>query len=248
MKKYILAAALVLVSASVMASGEPATVVHDPNDQHSWQGDTVVFHVDYSKVKDSEGKYLCAADDSRFLVTHEDKNTYQLSGVFDSLGNDGRPNCDAVNKILEHTTYTLEKAEIEKIAHSRRGWTFGALVVPFKYQTSDKSFGGSTSIGPYLGYRIAPFKYLNGTSTTFIASAGYANNIAVPTAPGVAPAGSVNRSGLSLAAGIIFAVDKGEGIQVGVLVGQDRLGSNATAPYAYEGKTWVSVAIGYKFF
>ena len=34
----------------------------------------------------------------------------------------------------------------------------------------------------------------------------------------------------------------------GDLLGQSKLGSNAVAPYAYEGKTWVSVSVGYKFF
>ena len=58
---------------------------------------------------------------------------------------------------------------------------------------------------------------------------------------------NANRSGFSVALGVIFSIDKGTGIQMGILVGQDRLGNSATAPYVYEGKTWLSMSVGFKF-
>jgi hypothetical protein len=238
-----------------------------PSDQYSWSGDTITFHVDFPKVMDASGNIYCAPDYSEFVVGNEDKNTHQLSGRFDVIGKskvnllfkhvgEERLKCEHGNPVKEHTTYFIDKSEVEKIINSRSGFTFGVLLVPFKFHTVDKSITGSTTIGPYIGYRSANFGsfsgttagILNGTSTTFVLSVGWVDNISVPTAPGVNPPGTVDRSGVSMAIGVIFSVDKGSGTQVGLLVGQDRLGSNAIAPYKYEGQTWVSFAIGYKFF
>jgi len=249
---------------TVPASGVPTVT---PNDNGSWKGDTIVIHTDVKDIKaasDPLKKYFAPADSMLHVSTDgidQKPSSQNLTVKFDRVG-DCKPDSPCApnprkpadqEQVDLYSAYVMDKAAVEAIDHSRRGWTFGALIVPFKYQTHDKSFSGSTSIGPYLGYRIAndstvSFKLLQGTSTTFVLSAGWVSNIAVATAPGVTPAGTVNSSGLSLATGFIFAVDKGTGIRVGVLAGQDRLGSNSTAPYPYEGKTWVSLAVGYKFF
>ena len=113
--------------------------------------------------------------------------------------------------------------------------------MPFKYQTSDKSLSGPLNIGPYVGYRFEDYS----SAIIPIFSAGYTTNIPVGLANG---GGTVNRSGYSLAFGALFTINKGTGIQIGVMAGQDRLGTNALAPYPYEGKTWISLAVGAKIF
>ena len=241
-----------------------------PSDQFDWTGDTIILHTDFPGIKrhgDKDKVDYCAPAKSTWLINHEDKATYKLTAML-QLDSSWTTMLNAISpqdkdspkpKICvndptqplpnKQIAYELDKAEIELVPHSQRGWTFGVLLVPFKYQLSDQSLSSSTTIGPYLGYRIADWAEMTaGTSTTLVGSIGLVNNIPVPTAPGVTPAGSVNRSGLSTAFGVVFSVDKGTGIQVGLLLGQDRLGSNAVAPYAYEGKTWVSVSVGYKFF
>jgi hypothetical protein len=152
------------------------------------------------------------------------------------------PNTSALYTPVEnHGLYVLDKAAVEKMPHSRYGWTMGGLIVPFKYQTSDKSFSGSTSIGPYVGYRFQS----NSGSVTPVISAGWVSNIPVSTGTGTQ---TTSASGFSWSAGVIFSVDKGSRIQFGVLAGQDRVGSSAPNPYKYEGDTWLSMAIGYKVF
>ncbi len=143
--------------------------------------------------------------------------------------------------VNSHDLYFLDKAAVEKMNHYRHGWAFGMLTIPYKYQLSDKSFGSALSVGPYFGFRLAD----QAGSITYVLSAGFVNNIPVALANS---SGTENRSGFTLATGMIFSIDKGTGMQIGVLVGQDNLGTNTAAPYAYEGKPWVSIAIGYKFF
>ncbi|GAB5605823.1 hypothetical protein [Sideroxyarcus sp. TK5] len=257
---------------AVAASSVPATA---PSDEYDWKGDKVQLLVDVTKIKksaDESGDYF-APESTIFTVSNDDKKTNKLtvkflnvkpgdgqnvhveptdelplfSKIFAGLGwkyvtaDKDRVASDGSQPVDTHGAYVLDKAAVENIPHTRYGWTFGALIVPFKYQLSDKSFGGSSTIGPYVGYRFQD----NQGAVTPVVSAGWVNNIPVALANG---GGTINRSGFSWAAGVIFSIDKGTGFQAGVLVGQDRLGSNAAAPYQYEGKYWLSLSVGYKFF
>ncbi|MBI3713577.1 MAG: hypothetical protein HY253_11550 [Burkholderiales bacterium] len=222
--------------------------------KYSWNGDIIKFHANFPNVKVGN-KTVCAPSKSEFAVSTEDKTTHKLTGVFLDLGGKQCSSSDALTseKLDPNTTYVLEKAEVELAPHSRRGWTFGALALPFKYQFSDKTFTNATTIGPYLGYGVNSNwgDFMGGTSTTLVFSAGWVNNIDVPllkAADAKESTGTVNRSGFTTAVGIVFSVDKGTGMQFGVFAGQDRLGRNTLAPYKYEGKWWLSGMVGYKFF
>lgn len=252
--KVLLTSILVSLSSQVLAEGittaasSPQQSITAPNDLHDWTGDLIQLHANTTGfVKDANQSSYSAPDGSKLMVTQENPINHKLRVKFRKVESENASFTET--SVNTNEVFVIDKSEIEKMPHSRAGWTFGALVIPFKYHPSDKSFGGSASIGPYVGYRISPYiSGLYGTSATWIASAGWTSSIAVPTAPNVTPAGSVNRSGFSFSTGLIFSVDKGEGIQVGILAGQDRMGSNAIAPYSYEGKTWISMAVGYKFF
>lgn len=223
--------------------------------KYSWNGDIIKFHANFSDVKVGD-KTVCAPSKSEFVVSNDDKATHKLTGVFIDLGKH-KTGCSG-ETVESDTKYLLEKAEVELAPHSRRGWTFGALALPFKYQFYDKTFTNATTIGPYLGYGITSNwgDMMGGTSTTVVFSAGWVNNIDVPLlkatdgkeSNGKESNGSVNRSGFTAAVGLVFSVDKGTGMQFGIFAGQDRLGRNALAPYKYEGKWWLSGMVGYKFF
>lgn len=246
------------------ASGAATSATPQASDESDWKGDRITLRGDFKHIKaasEPKGQDYFAPDGADSDVVALDKKTDRLTVKFRGDSLDGSKACSdpsffvpcwlwgkqspartdlPANTVEGHGTYLIDKSAIEAAPHLRRGWTFGALVVPFKYQLSDKSFSGSTTIGTYVGYKLQD----NRGSITPILSAGWVPNIAVPLATG----GSVNRSGFSWAGGVIFSIDKGTGTQIGILFGQDRLGSNAAAPYAYEGKTWMSLSIGYKFF
>lgn len=252
---------------AISAKAKPASGTPAPNDKGDWKGDSIKLANDAIKIKGPGGDNFFAPDGAIFTVTADNLETHELTVKF--LNIKQTPEQKANNRVSvdnswdwffygpsekdrdvptaqngsvnTHDLYTLDKAAVEKMDYYRHGWAFGVLLVPYKYQLYDKSFGSALSVGPYLGYRQED----RGSSVTYVVSAGLVNNIPVPLADNT---GTVNRSGFSIAAGGILSIDKGSGIQVGVLVGQDRLGKNAAATYVYEGKTWVSVAVGYKFF
>lgn len=271
MKKIHIIAGLVLMTstasiaqaAGVASATLPTGVaIPQPSDQSDWKGDRIVLRSDVTKIKSTDttdATEYFAPDGAELDVAADDKKTDKLTVKFRLDTLDGSNACAdpsffscafakkqptrdfSANHVVDgHQAFVVDKAAIENLPHARRGFTFGALLVPFKYFSSDKSFSGSSTIGTYVGYKFQD----NRGSFTPVLSAGWMPNISVPTANGGA---SVSRSGFSLATGVIFSVDKGTGLQLGVLVGQDRLGSNAVAPYQYEGKTWFSLSIGFKF-
>lgn len=241
-----------------------------PDDKGDWKGDVVLLANDVSQIKGPDAtdgkarkKNFFAPDGAIFTVVNDDAEKKELTVKFrnispskqtDQIVLDSRVgwfhyNASEIQRqvgdgqvpVNSHDLYFLDKAAVEKMNHYRHGWAFGVLTIPYKYQLSDKSFGSALSVGPYFGFRQAD----QAGSITYVLSAGLVNNIPVALANN---AGTVIRSGFTLATGMIFSIDKGTGIQVGVLVGQDNLGTNTAAPYAYEGKPWVSIAVGYKFF
>ncbi len=256
-------------ASSVQATSAIAQPTTTPSDKDSWKGDKVKLANDVKNIGDGQnGSNYFAPDGSIFMVTDDDETSHKITVKFlniktlpDSNGNKkvglnstanfmfwhkidetprDVPSASTSGPVDSHGLYTMDKAALEKMDYYRHGWAFGLLTVPYKYQLHDKSFGSALTIGPYVGYRFAD----QASSTTWVLTAGIVNNIPVPLANNT---GTVNRSGFTLAVGWIFSINKGTGLEAGVLFGQDRLGSNAAAPYQYEGKTWASVAIGYKF-
>jgi hypothetical protein len=256
-----------LPTAAISASAIPAAGPPPAADNGSWKNDNVKLGNDVVNVGGPVGRGYFAPDGSVFIVTDDDEKTHTLTVKFrnitvmcDKNGNGTieldntdshtflydekdktrRIQSGCATVVDSHNLYTMDKAAVEKMNYTRHGWAIGMLAVPYKFQLHDKSISSALSLGPYVGYRTEN----GGTALAWVVSAGLINNIPVAQVNGT---GSVNRSGFSLATGLIFSIKKGTGIEVGLLVGQDRLGSNSSAPYPYEGKTWVSVAVGYKF-
>jgi hypothetical protein len=143
----------------------------------------------------------------------------------------------STNKTIDcNLSYTIEKNTYETRGFARSGATYGALVVPFKYQlTKDKEFSGGSTIGAYAGYR---FEWLNRLGFTAVPIVfGGASNISVNS-------GGNNKSvmGFSYGLGLIGTYQT---FQSGVVLGWDRVGKNEG--YMYNGKPWIAVQVGYSF-
>ena len=133
--------------------------------------------------------------------------------------------------------YKITWTDAKKSGIARIGITYGALVVPFKYQLSgDKAFTGSATLGAYIGYRWVDVHYLQVTVTP-IAFAG-ASNISVS-----GTSGTSNVMGFSWGLGFIVTL-KGA-FQLGGVIGCDSV--NSSTNYEYNNKPWIAFEIGYSF-
>jgi hypothetical protein len=141
---------------------------------------------------------------------------------------------DGTTPIQVYDTYVVSKKKVEDIPYVRYGWTYGALIVPFKYQKGFKTLANSTSYQMYLGYR----RDTNGTSEGPFVSAGLAS-ADIPTGAGT----SSSKQGISYGLGWIFEIKKGSGIQLMLMTGWDRFGSDSG--YQYEGNQWYSLSLGF---
>ncbi|MEI7843001.1 MAG: hypothetical protein WCI39_08220 [Gallionellaceae bacterium] len=136
--------------------------------------------------------------------------------------------------VQPYETYVINKQDVEKIPYVKYGWTFGALLAPFKYQRGYKAFNSSTSAQMYVGYK----RDSNGTSEGPFISAGLAN-ADIATAAGA----TTSKQGFSYGLGWIFEIKKNSGFRVLTMMGQDVFGANSG--YQYEGDIWYSVSLGY---
>lgn len=142
-------------------------------------------------------------------------------------------------KVLPKVSYTLPSDTYKNAGFATRGATYGALVVPFKYQLRvDKQFTGSASIGGYAGYR---FEWLHnlGFTATPIAFMGASS---VPVKGDTADS-TKNLMGFTYGLGLVGTFQNS--FQSGVVLGWDRVGKNDG--YKYNGKPWIALQIGYAF-
>lgn len=135
--------------------------------------------------------------------------------------------------VSPHESYTISQGEIEKIRYVKYGWTYGALVVPYKYQRGYKAVNSSPSAQIYIGYK----RDGTGTAEGPFISAGL-STADIPTAAGQAD----TKTGFSYGLGWIFEIKKSKGVQLIVMAGQDVFG--ASSGYQYEGDVWYSMSIG----
>jgi hypothetical protein len=139
----------------------------------------------------------------------------------------------AVNSVV-----ALDPDMLTAVPPNRRGWAYGTLLVPYKYQMKgDRTLAGSASLGGYIGYRNT----LLGTSTQPIFFAG-ATKVDVPTTID-GKATSEQLAGLSYGVGLLTNFK--QAFQVGLVIGVDRVSKSAN--YVNNGKPWISFSLGYAF-
>lgn len=136
--------------------------------------------------------------------------------------------------IQVYDTYVVSKKKVENVPYVTYGWTYGALIVPFKYQKGYKTIVNSTSFEMYLGYK----RDTNGDDEGPFVHAGL-GNADIPTGAGT----STSKQGVSYGLGWLFEVKKGSGIQLMLMTGWDRFGGSSG--YQYEGNQWYSITLGF---
>lgn len=227
---------------------KPTVSVEDPN--ISYAGDYFEFNVRVPGFMPIEGgDTVTAPAKSCFRVDNDPataaKGDNKVSGKFVTKGEVSNLNiikryiilrdCKELTSPVEtDVQYSIDKASMVAYDRRRFGWTYGALITPFKYYPGDKYFGGNATIGLYLGYRVHDRQ---GISDTLAFSLG-ATTASVTDAAGV----TTNQSGTTLA--LAWLTEIKNKYVVGLIVGQDHF-STATS-YLYNGKTWVGVNFGLK--
>jgi hypothetical protein len=162
----------------------------------------------------------------------------------------GATACGTYSTIQADVPYQFNASDISKVVSQRMGFTWGALVIPYKYYFTDKSIKGNPSTVAYAGYE----GWFPGVSLAFVGSAGL----------GVAPAssntsnssGSITTSGSSTTSSstvtaatytlaIGFIATFGGSIKGGLMFGRDYQGD--ASDFKYENKTWMALSVGTSF-
>jgi hypothetical protein len=142
----------------------------------------------------------------------------------------------------EGATYSFVPSDIAEFAYSRVGWTYGALVVPYKLVIVDRSFTSSASVLPYVGWE----NWVPGLSGATIVAAGIgtappSTQTGTSAAQASSGSSSTTKATLSLAFGQIYSLGSGT-FKIGVLVGVDTQGSHTG--FKNQGKPWVALSLG----
>ena len=155
---------------------------------------------------------------------------------------DGTTKVDPKNRVVpKNEVILIEKDHLQGYGVQRWGFTYGALVVPFKYHLEgSRSFEGNSTVGPYLGYRINNQKVgLSVKAVGFIGAAA----IRVNRTDENGNSDDETLAGFSYGVGAIGEV-KSE-FQFGIVFGQDRVSDGSD--YEDNGKWWGAVALGFNF-
>jgi len=127
---------------------------------------------------------------------------------------------------------------LEERDRNRFGWTYGALVAPFKYYTKLREFSAGASVGPYLGYRVHDRQ---GSNSVVAVSIGLATaTIKTDNADGTTS--SSNTTGVTGALAYLLEI-KGT-FNMGVIAGADYFSKSQNVPTS--AKLWLGLSFGYK--
>jgi hypothetical protein len=227
--------ALSAVVSILAASYGPCAMAQIPNDQDNYYGDKLRTAVNVPATEREGGKPVCIPGRTALTVIGQDDKQFYVK----VNGDKAVKGCDDNTTLSPNIAYVITKDDLNRSGVARTGLTYGALVVPFKYQMSGgHDFTGSASVGGYAGYRMEWLHEL-GVTATPIAFMG-ASNVSVPDNAGGT---SQNVMGFTYGLGLIGTF-KGA-FQSGVVLGWDRVGKSVG--YQYNNRPWLAIEIGYSF-
>jgi hypothetical protein len=146
---------------------------------------------------------------------------------------------------VAYTNYYMDYDTLIKTGGNVFGVSTGILAVPFKFHTDDHATTAGATIGGYLGWEM--YRSKSDISWIPIIAGGLAlvpQKQAAIAAKADTPASEGSTlTGVSAAVGILGRAKSN--FQFGLLVGWDWVGKSQG--YKYEGKPWISFAIGYDF-
>ena len=154
--------------------------------------------------------------------------------------------------IATDIAYNFTTADLDGVYTQRMGITYGALLIPYKFYFSDKSFKSNPSTVGFVGYE----GYIPGLSLAGVVALG----------PGLATTNSNTNSGnnssssssnqtnqstgssgtyVTYTAALGAIATFGGSVKAGLLFGRDWQGSGSG--FKYENKTWMALSIGTSF-
>jgi len=139
----------------------------------------------------------------------------------------------------------------------QQGLSWSTLLLPIKYRPEtelngtkfDRTFSTDISVGPFFGYKFKTGKFYD----QFVKVGAFAGPTLIQFPTVVTPNnGQSNQNnitndnliGFSFGWGIVYQFNK---LQIGLINGKDYLGGEKSKEWQYDGKSWWSFAIGYKF-
>lgn len=189
-------------------------------------------------VKPTKDDIFFAPAGSKFVIVDtKDKKDQKFQIRFKKIELSTNDDYRRAGRCIVHEDYTkYEVALADSDYRFSHGLTHGPLTLPFKLQLSDGNVLASGNIGYFMGYR---WRYL-----TFVLPA-FGFNIVKPDNTTSGEQKSV--IALTAAFGIAYDLTQsmleiGSGVQFGVFFGIDHANG-----YAYSGKPWISMGIGYNF-
>jgi hypothetical protein len=141
------------------------------------------------------------------------------------------------------TPYEFTSGDFSKVQSQRMGFTWGGLIVPYKFYLSDRSFKSNSSAVGFVGYE----GYFPGVSLAGILALGpgTASTSQTTAASGSTPASATSTNSLTYTAAAGFVATFGGSIKAGVVFGRDWEGTGSG--FKYENKTWMALSVGAGF-
>lgn len=221
-----------------------------PEDKNKFDGDHLRFKVNIPKFKGVDsGQEKCAPRGSKASVTWDNgefiflrfKDVPEKSAATSPTPT-ALPECPPENWVDDATQYKIEKSTLLMYDVRRTGFTFGGLVVPFKfYLGGDRKIIPSSTLAPYIGFRN-PFGWEGfGITSTPLISAGLGM---VPVANSETGK-TETKTALSAAVGLVLTSTKSDSFNAGVVFGKDFLSHDDRARDPTVDTIWFSVYVGY---
>jgi len=214
------------------------------SDKYIYKGDRLSFHVNLKakEISTLDNKVLdvdvCvpAGTTLRAISDFTDGSVIALpNNKFGDV-----KDCINKNASVENRPILITKEQINTFSPNRYGFSFGALMVPYKYHyNGTKDFSGGATLSPYFGYRFD--KNVLGFEIKPILFAGMTKVDVTQNVNGEATTQSL--AGFSYGGGFLGEIKND--FQLGVVIGKDRVSQSSN--YIDNGKTWISLAIGFSF-
>jgi len=161
---------------------------------------------------------------------------------------------------VEDKTYKFTSDQLDDQDFYREGFTWGGLVLPFKFYFKDKSIKSNSAVVGFAGYE----GWFPGVSLSAVIAAGGGTtpSTSAPTSvsnPGTGSGTSTNGNSsnngststtstlvtYTVATGLIMAFGDSKTVKAGLMFGRDYQGNPNS--FAYENKWWMALSIGAGF-
>ncbi len=243
---------LALMTFSLAAAGPALSASDDskttlPNDKNNYIGDNLRFEVDTLLGSGDDAVCLRRGDPMKVIGLKQregDKKNFFVLRFNKDSGDIQAGKCQdgkttVTTRPADSVPYELPVSALDELGGKRSGWTYGMLVVPFKYVLAgDRGMRGASTVGGYVGFRRPP---MLGVDVSLVGFAGATVISVQKSESGVTK--STDNAGLSAGVGVITTLK--DSFQLGAVLGWDMVSRDAQ--YAGNYKPWVAIQIGYSF-